>query len=248
MMTERTVPAIRFGSASPRLLLLGASFAIAGLAAPGLARAEPFVFTPPAGVSAYRLAFLTDATTDATSGDIATYNALVASEAALNLGLPAASWTAIASTASISAAANIACGAGCTANDPIFLVDGTEVATSTAALFAGAILHTIDENATGASSNAYVWTGSNNDGSAAVGSELGSGNPITGESSEFLYLILGQNLLLNQGLAPGSTATFPLYAISGEITVPEPMSASIFGLGAIAAGLTRLTRRRRPLA
>ena len=133
--------------------------------------------------SEYRLAFVTDDTTDATSSDITTYNSFVTAEAALNLSLPSTTWTAIASTSGVNAATNISCGSACDSNVPIFLVDGTEVATSAAALFAGAILNPIDEDENGNLLYGYVWTGSNADGTAATGNELGSSTPVLGLNS-----------------------------------------------------------------
>ncbi len=227
--------------------LLGASATVACLlGAPGIASAQSFSFTPPAGVMSYRLAFVTSDTIAATSTDISTYNGFVTSEAALDTSLPSTTWTAIASTSSISAASNISCGATCDANDPIYLIDGTtEVATSAAALFAGTILNAIaeDENANSVAPG-YVWTGSNADGSAATGDELGSSNPSFGDTGYTPYLLTIQPPL---PYFYDSSATLPIFAISGEIDVPEPMSLSLLAMGGLATGMVRRLRRKRPV-
>jgi hypothetical protein len=136
-----------------------------------VALASP-AFVVPVGVTDYRLAFVTDeAPADeiaGTSSVIGTYNQFAATQAALNTNLPTAptaptapttAWRAIVSTSTMSAVNNISCGAACNANVPIFLVDGTEVATSTNNLFGGSagILNVIDEDENaGAVAGAYV--------------------------------------------------------------------------------------------
>jgi hypothetical protein len=219
---------------------LSTSTAIVGIL--GLPAAALADFMPPAGVMDYRLAFVTDMTTDATSTDIATYNTIVSTEAADNPDLPSTIWTAIASTASVSAASNISCGATCDNNVPIFLVDGTEVATSATALFEGAIMNSISEDEFGdVGPNAYVWTGSNSDGSADAGATLGTADPEAGNA--FLGTIGG--LLATQ--TESADNQLSLLAISGEISapVPEPISLSLLAFGGIATGLAK-RRKRQP--
>src|SRR5690349_17304257 len=152
---------------------LGASVATACLLGlPAAAAAGPF--TPPAGVTHYRLAFVTDDTTTAQSTDIADYNNFVTNDAANNSSLPTTTWTAIASTSGpisftaignavgVDAASNITCGATCDSSVPIYLVDGTQVAISADAMFSGTIVHSIDADENGNNLDlSYVWTGSN---------------------------------------------------------------------------------------
>jgi len=194
--------------------------------------------------SEYRLAFVTDDTTDATSSDITTYNSFVTADAALNLSLPSTTWTAIASTPSINAAANISCGTVCDNNVPIFLVDGTEVATSAAALFAGSILNPIAEDENGNFSSSYVWTGSNADGTAATGNELGASFTMLG------FNCCGGTML---ALAPDANSDeLPLYAISGVLNTvdatPLPAALPLFATGLAALGLLGRRRKRKSAA
>jgi hypothetical protein len=195
-------------------------------------------FIPPAGVTAYRLAFISaDATQPATSSSITTYNNFVTSEAAQNSSLPSTIWTAIASTADESALTNISCGELCNSL-PIYLVNGTEVAVSSASLFAGDGSSTIDADQFGNPNGGYAWTGTNNNGTAATGNELGSDDPMLG-SPDF-----GSSNQFALFTDDASASEFSIYAISGEIqtTVPEPASGAALLFGGLV--VTRVFRRR----
>lgn len=166
-------PATCFPRDEPRadgrkMPLLGASAALVCLlGVPAVAHAD---FVPPPGVTDYRLIFVTADTTNAVSANIADYNSFATDEAALNPNLPSTTWTAVASTDQVNAVSNIACTPDCS-NIPIFLVDGTEVATSSTALFDAAtisLLSGINEDQYGNSTGGYVWTGSFSDGTANI--------------------------------------------------------------------------------
>ena len=205
-------------------------------------------FTLPTGLAAgstYRLAFVTSGTIAATSTDIATYNSFVNAQAALNNALPTTNWFAIASTATTSAANNIACGGTC-ATDPVYLVTGTEVVASAANLFAAttngsiALMSAIDVTQTNQIENSiyntYVWTGSLNDGSSNITSPLGSAYPQLGGTWT------NYQDYINFSTGDSSAVPYYLYAISGELTVPaavpEPGSAPLMASGLmLAAGL-----------
>jgi hypothetical protein len=224
------------------LRVLGASVAVtSALAMPVIAEATPF--TPPAGVTDYRLVFITSDATTAESNNILYYNNFATAAAALNPSLPATTWTAIASTAFVDAATNISCGAACDSDVPIYLIDGTtEVAASADALFAGSILHVISEDENGMSQGPYAWTGSNGNGTADIAAELGSADPVVGANNDSL------SGTINVGVTLANTDMESLYAISAEIAVPavpEPMSAALLGFGVLATGLAGRFRRRR---
>jgi hypothetical protein len=223
--------------------LLSMSTAVACvLGLPALAKAD---FVPPAGVTAYRLMFVTSDPIAATSSGIVTFNDFASSEAERSSpGLPAATWSAVVSTPSISASDNVSCGALCDSSVPIYLVDGTtEIATSAAALFAGSILSSISEDESGNGLPAtYVWTGSNSDGSAASGNELGSSDPVIGFPDVASWAL---DFTVGSSFSFTPSTQLPILALSSEIDVPEPMSLTLLGFGGAAAGLVRRFRRRR---
>ena len=136
-----------FGIASTALLV----------GAPAAAQANVFVQPNLPVGSAYRLIFLTSSQTDGSSPDITVYNTMVTNAAANNPLLPAATWRAIVSTPTINAIDNIACTPSCS-SDPIYLVTGSEVATSTADLFDGTVLTPISITESGSTTGMYYTT------------------------------------------------------------------------------------------
>jgi hypothetical protein len=228
------------------------------LGLPAVANAA-FLYTPPdlAAGSDYRLIFTTSTTTKATSTSVSTYNSFVTSAAAGDPSLPATIWTAIASTSAKSALANLdsVCSTTACQDAPIYLVDGTTlVAATQAALFSGTLLDSsgpltsqgvhLNQNGAGIGSAEEAWTGSNADGTVAAGHALGSANPEEGDpyNTNSFWLAAGTT---------SNGSSFPLYAISGQLTVPapEPMSGALLLTGGVATGLVRrLRRRRQPVA
>ncbi|HEY4175147.1 MAG TPA: PEP-CTERM sorting domain-containing protein [Rhodopila sp.] len=244
-------------AAGHRTPLLGASAALACLLGlPAIARAD---FVPPPGVTDYRLIFVTADGTSATSANIADYNSFATSEAALNPDLPSTTWTAVVSTDQVDAVSNIACTPDCS-NIPIFLVDGTEVAPSSTALFNAAtvsLLHGgIDEDQNGNGTGGYVWTGSFSDGTANIqtfgqdtfDSTMGNGGPVevgfSGNTDG--TAIAGGPFFV--GDSPDDLTEEPIYAISGVISTPEPETISLLAFGGIMTGLAARFRRRRKSA
>lgn len=235
LMVVSPVPEAAAHRAVTPLMLTAATAALIG--APTLALATP---TGP-----YRLAFITDENYAATSSDIATYNSDVTAAAGDNAALPSTMWYAIASVPGTSAFSNITGCAGCSSAVPIYLVDGvTLVGTSVSDMFA-ATEAAISEDQFGNENDAggnglYVWTGSNADGSADLGAELGS-------AATTAQLGLNSPASLEFDL-PGfqftDTNALPLYAISGVIDAPEPASLSILGISGIALAAARRRRRR----
>jgi len=208
------------------------------------------VITMPSGLShgdQYRIVFVTSTTIQATSSDISTYNAHVTAAAALNPDLAViegtveqtTTWTAIGSTATVNARDNTSTtGAG--TGIGIYLLNDTAIATSYTDLWDGTIanLFNVDEQGdSGPYANSQVWTGTNGDGSTG-NDPLGTATPEFGKTN-----LTGVNTWINRlsGSSWPNTDTYHLFAISGILTVPEPSSTALLGLG----GLALMLRRRR---
>ncbi len=228
----------------PLLRMSAAAACLIG--APAIAHA---VWTAPslAPGTTYELIFVTSTVTQAADSTLADYNTFVQDAAALDPSLPKTTWTAIASTEAEAATSNIASCAGC----EVFLVDGTEAATNQADLFSGgSLLHAINEDENGNTVNSYVWTGSTTSGDIDGGSALGDAYVGIGDSSS----TSASGFLSTYPYALTNNSSLPLYAISGQLTVPgssmpEPMSGSLLLAGGAATGLVRRLRRRaRPVA
>ena len=238
----------QFASLSTRFTLAGIAASAVLAAMPGAAQAG--AYTPPASLNPgdhYRLVFVTSTAIDATSNDIATYNSFVSTAAALNPALPTTTWMAIGSTATVNAIDNIACTPSC-ASDPIFLVDNTKVAAVTAGLFGVILLHAINLTESGSTTvptlhgTPYAWTGSLGSGRVLSGYGLGD----SAYAAKGRYLSLNHDhMYLGDDLA---TYTGPMYAISGELTVPsvpEPAALSLLASGGLLTFLARRLRRQR---
>ena len=184
----------------------------------------------PAGLNPgdeYHLVFVTDATRDATSTDIAVYNSFVQGEAALNPSITGTdsgvTYNAIASTSAIAGSVN----APVTA--PVYLLDGTKVADGFADMWDATIQAPIDVDQYLASGNCCdVWTGTTIFGAIQV--PLGDANPINGHS---LQSTSGWVAAAPRPQANSSQ----LYGLSSKITVafptPEPSTAALLLLGTL---------------
>lgn len=180
--------------------------------------------------------FVTSVLRDGSSASIGDYNDFVdnAAAAGAQLGSLNVTWRAIASTPTVSAIDNI----GGLSGVPIYLLDGTFVASGVADLFDGDIDASIylDENGN-ASGNNLVLTGTSADGSACCSSELGSSSPLWG-------LVLGDTY---QWLTVASTVPSTLgqfYGISDAITAtPEPRTLGSVLAAVVVLGAMRRRRR-----
>ena len=209
------------------------------------------VITMPSGLShgdQYRIVFVTSTTIQATSSDISTYNAHVTAAAALNPDLAViegtveqtTTWTAIGSTSSVNARDNTGTtGAG--TDIGIYLLNDTVIATSYTDLWDGTIatFFNVDEQGDSAPyGNEQVWTGTNGDGSTGA-DPLGTATPEFGKTNQDATTNYWINRL--SGSSWLNTDTYHLFAISGVLTVPEPSSTALLGLG----GLALMLRRKR---
>jgi hypothetical protein len=109
-----------------QLSVIAATALLLGATGDGLAQPT----TVPSGLSPgdkYRLAFVTSTTRDATSSDIADYNAFVTAVANTVPALTelGTTWTAIGSTAAVDARDNTNTNPGNAEGVPIYLLDGT---------------------------------------------------------------------------------------------------------------------------
>ena len=203
------------------------------------------VITMPSGLSAgdqYRLVFVTSTTTTATSTDINTYNTFV-NNLAITAGLDtiagtvegSTTWTAIGSTSSVNAIDNTSTtGAG--TGIGIYLLNDTAIATSYTDLWDDSIATPLNVDELGASyGNEIVWTGSKSNGLNEGILTLGNTLVNFGQTNSTVGSWMDRNIAFD------GTQNRRLYAMSGILTVPEPSSTALLGLG----GLALMLRRKR---
>jgi hypothetical protein len=226
----------------------------------GRARADLTLNTP-AGLTPgeqFRFVFLTDGTTMATSTDIGVYNMFVNTDASAEAGGGSnvvkymgvtLTWSAIASTSSVNATTNIA-----QTNTPLYLSDGSLVATSTETSDPTGLWSTTATNHLSNPINEdlnqnigptrLVWTGTGPDGTGF--NPLGATTfPTVGRSIDTVRRWVAFT-------GGDETISNPLYGISQVLTVPgsptvvpEPSTAVVAVFGAVAFLAYGWSRHRR---
>ena len=209
----------------------------------------------PAG-SEYEIAFVTSGGTTATGGYITDYNTFVIAQAQENPNLPQGgniTWHAMASTLWDGATPRdnapftssipvfnthgqlIANGA------PVYNAQGQLIASAATPLYSesGNIVNPIGYDQFGNPDSTLVWTGCDGDGTnddPLGGQPYGLGQPDLGYSGINYYGWVGQYDFANE------TNSYPLYALSSPITVPEPSTIGLLLTG-LLAGVVHVRRR-----
>ncbi|MBZ5603365.1 MAG: PEP-CTERM sorting domain-containing protein [Acidobacteriia bacterium] len=179
----------------------------------------------------YRIVFVTSAVRDATSSNIADYNADGLAAALTDPGLASlvTTWTALVSTQSVNALTN----AGLSLSDtttPFFNTQGDLIATGVTVagtgLYGGATTAHVNGIADqdGVPDARDIWTGTNSDGTTS--SPLGAGGNVLYGRDVHLdsqWTFYSSSFQTNQA---------PIFVVSGLLTVtPEPATAGLMGLG-----------------
>lgn len=200
-----------------KMAVIGVCLALAVLSAPAVCLAQPCGIAAPTGVEVgegYRLAFLTSATRNGESTDIADYNAFVtaAANAVPELAALETQWFAVVSTAEVDARDNT--GTAPPGGVPVYLLNDTLIATSYDDLWDGSIAVPWDYTelcATIVGGN-VVWSGSTFFGTADV--PLGSPTPTIGSRAK----VDQEWIRFGSGFAD---QPYRIYAISDVLTVPS---------------------------
>lgn len=191
----------------------------------------------------YRLVFVTSTFRNATSSNIADYNAFVtaAANAQTELAALGTTWTAIASTATVNAIDNTSTSIGI-GGIPIYLTNDTRLVDNYADLWDGTLdtpLNVFEDGTTNAGST-VVWTGTSISGTATA-NPLGSSSGTIGNSASTANIWKNDTTL-------GDIFSRRLYAISDVLTVEAAAVSEPAPIGLLVLGLVGLTIMRRKRA
>lgn len=231
---------------------LSVSAAVVGLTAFSFP-AQAAIVTVPTDLNRgdqYRLMFVTDAVRDATSSNIADYNAFVTNDvvgSALQASLTAnglnPTWFAIGSTATIDARDNTGTNPNSSTGVPIYRIDGYRVFDNNLDLWTSDPEQELVITPSAKIIESYVWTGTWFGGevsSAGLGDVFDA--VLVGQTNWFS---LGPTSWIESNFFSQFAYEFPLYAISSELTcmvcserTPEPSTI----LGFITLGGLMLLR------
>lgn len=198
----------------------------------------------------YRLMFRTSITMDATSSNIADYNAFVTGVANANATLASlgSTWMVVGSTTTVDARDNTNTNPFTETGVPIYLLDGTtKIADNNADLWDGTIDAFVNRNENGdLFTGGSVFTGTQGDGTGFPTGELGSA------AFTFAGLPNATNSAWVSASAPANTTQLTFFAISGLIeegvaqggaVILEPGTLAIFGLGLMGLAIARQRRQ-----
>ena len=242
-------PRVAFRLARIHATILSALVPLLLLAHPGTAApiTIPTALLPGAQ---YRLAFVTAGTRDATSFDLADYDAFVTAEANTEAALSSISWQVIASASGVSARdrtetnpTNIWPGVP-TTGVPIFLLNDVKLADDYVDLWDGTVDTTLSITQHGepvvSGVGHEVWSGTDEFGVLVTKRGLGQGSPIVGSTLYTDQSWIGAGQELNNGLL------LNLYALSEVLVVPVPEArpTALLTLGFAAILLVRRVQGR----
>ncbi len=231
-------------------------FALTLIVATSIAASTAFAgsISAPSGLNPgdqFRIVFVTDGTIRGNNEVSSTYDSLVQSEAAgTTYNGNSVTWLAIISSSNfanpVSAISHI--GENTTSSIPVYLVDGTKVASSdnSNGLWSGALQHSINEDIGGQTNLAFsVWTGTSSSGTIATPTNSHFGiRPTYGST------VSSDANWINAGTS-SNTTSYHVYGISEVLTVPqstaavpEPSTAMLAGLGGLVALAYSLKRKR----
>jgi hypothetical protein len=193
----------------------------------------------------YRLAFVTTTVRDATSTNIADYNAFVTATAngVPELAALGTAWTAIASTSAVAARDNTGTNPTVSAGVPIYRLDNVRIADNNADLWDGSIAQRLAINQNATFTDAQPWAGTTAAGLSDPTFPLGAASARTG------WTAVANSQWIEYPAAYSSSGSLQLYAISGELTVvPEPGAMALAGCGLGLLALMARFRRRNDAA